>query len=854
MTIPSDSYTPRSLSSRGHILIAEDSPTQAQKLTWLLEQAGYEVRTAQHGRQALEMMQQQLPDLLITDVVMPEMDGYQLCQAVRKAFGMDVPVMLVTDLKAANDVLKGLKVGADNFLTKPYQGSYLLDQVEYLLSNQRLRGRRKMELGIEIEFGGERHYITSDRQQILDLLISTYHEAVHLNQQLVLNAEKLKTKVKLQSTQLRLATTLQACTSIAALFGTACEVLLSLKQIDAVWFSVQDADGNWHIEAGQMPAASNAVYQPPCRCLQQISGSATMAMPYCCELSQSFSVFQPHLCLPVQAAGGRIYALNLMFATDYGDFDDISDSVSILTQQIESNLQRVLLLIELEERVKQRTKELEQSERRFRAIVESELFGVVILSAAGIVLYQNGTAQKLLNYPPEQALSFQTLLTHENTSPPFSLPLDPRLLERPYAYRIHLADGNSLPVLLKFSHLDGDKQQLLAAFIDMTELRQAETRLAQMQRLESIASLTGGLAHDFNNLLSVILGNTDVLLDDSANQNDKDNASMTVKNAALSGAGLTKQLLAFASRQPLAAEQVNVKQVIQGLKQFIDRVIGKNILVKVNCEENIWPIFTDYSQLESALLNLSVNARDAMPNGGTLSIEAVNCRGLDFQETFSDEQIKGDFIRIEVRDSGEGIPENIQAKVFEPFFTTKAEGKGTGLGLAMVYGFVKQCQGYLQVESSPGDTRFALYFPPAMLNTENTLAGPIESLPYGKGQLVLVVEDNPNVRAIMVRHISSLGYRYLEAGDTDSAAQLLEQQGQDIRLVLTDFHLPGAQSGLDLVKQIVRDRPEMPVVLATGSSLDGEHHMLDSLSQLRLLRKPFRRHELADLIAELMKL
>ena len=216
-----DSDLRRSNASRADILVVEDSPTQAQKLAWLLEQANYSVRTVSNGREALQRMKVQLPELVITDVVMPEMDGYELSETIRNEFGFDVPVMLVTSLKSASDVLRGLKVGADNFLTKPYQNDYLLDQVDYLLSNRRLRGKRKMELGIEIEFGGERHFITADRQQILDLLISTYHESVYLNQELEHQSMKLKKQLQLQNIQMRLSNDLQACLSIEELFCTA---------------------------------------------------------------------------------------------------------------------------------------------------------------------------------------------------------------------------------------------------------------------------------------------------------------------------------------------------------------------------------------------------------------------------------------------------------------------------------------------------------------------------------------------------------------------------------------------------------------------------------------------------------
>lgn len=835
------------------ILIAEDSPTQAQKLTWLLEDADYEVRLARHGIEALDMMQQKLPDLLITDVVMPEMDGYQLCEAVRKIFGMDVPVMLVTSLKSSKDVLKGLKVGADNFLTKPYQGDHLLDQVGYLMSNRKLRGRRKMEVGIEIEFAGERHFITADRQQILDLLISTYHEAVHLNQELALNTDKLKATIKLQNTQLHLANALQKCSSVADILSAACELLLPLKQVDSIWFSVKDSTGNWQVNAGQMPKfISQDTFQLACQCLQGFGRDKNTFQPHRCELSQSIDDLLWHLCVPIDIDGKPSYALNLLFIKKYGIFEDVSDSIKLTANLIETNLQRVMLLNELEERVERRTEALAQSEQRFRAIVDSELFGAVMLSAEGKITYQNSTAQALLQYQPEQEVLLQTMLDSEQGTPIFNLPLDKRLLQRPYAFRLRRADGETVPVLLRFSHLDDENKSLLCAFIDMSDLKQAEEKLASMQRLDSIASLSGGIAHDFNNLLSVILGNTDILLDKSVSETDREKASITIQKAAQSGADLTRQLLAFARCQPLASETVDVKQVVIGLKQFIDRVISKDIQLEVNYEAETWPILTDYSQLERVLLNLAINAQDAMPHGGSLTINTVNCTDVDTTETLSHELIQGEFVRIEIRDSGLGIPSNILAKVFEPFFTTKKAGKGTGLGLAMVYGFVKQCKGFLQVESRPGETCFILYFPPYRESQKIRLDGVEKPLPHGNNQLLLVVEDNKDLRAIMVRHIHSLGYRCIEAENAEVAQEIILQQGKELSLVLTDFKLPGRQSGLDLISNIALSWPDLPVALITGSTIDVERKTRDALSQFSILKKPFRRHQLAKLIDKML--
>lgn len=838
---------------RANILIAEDSLTQAQKLTWLLEEAHYAVRCVRNGQQALQQMQQQMPDLLITDVVMPEMDGYELCQRVREAYGLELPVMLVTTLKSASDVLQGLKVGADNFLTKPYQSSYLLDQVDYLLSNRRLRGRRKMEMGIEIEFGGERHYITADRQQILDLLISTYHEAVHLNQELEFQSHKLRTTIQLQSVQLALADSLPGCHSMREVLTLSCQIIAPLTQIHAVWFSQQTTPAIWTVIAGQMPAGADGSEQPLCQCMLGMMSNAKTSVPFSCQLCRALQLQKPHLCIPVVALDGQVFAFNIVLNDGYGDYEDFRDSVSTFAHQIQTNLQRVALLTDLEGQVKDRTRQLEQSELRFRTIVESELFGVMLVdNASGQIVYQNATSSQMLAYPLEQSLLLQQLVIPDEALTILQLPLNQQLPDQPLSCHIRCYNGDCRPVLIKLSPLGTDTQTVIAAFIDMTELRKAQSRLQHMQRYESIANLTGGIAHDFNNLLTVIAGSIDELQQVNQRNAEQQAAIKTIKSMTQSGQSLTRQLLAFARRQPLAAEPVDVSQVLQGLAQFTQRLLGNKIQLDFRIDSGVWPVYTDYSQLESAILNLMLNARDAMPQGGKLTVVLQNVIAAHDQESFSDTPIQGDFVKIMVQDTGEGIAAENLAKIFEPFFTTKPEGKGTGMGLAMVFGFVKQSRGFLQVASEPGNTCFSLYFPPYKALAEVELDGPSEPALHGGDELILVVEDNPDILAILCRYIQSLGYRFITAADADSAFKLYQQHQQDIQLLLTDMNLSVGQSGIELIKAIRKLNSDLPSLLATGSGYDESDNDVVDLKRFRILRKPFRRHELAQCIAGLL--
>ncbi len=238
-----------------------------------------------------------------------------------------------------------------------------------------------------------------------------------------------------------------------------------------------------------------------------------------------------------------------------------------------------------------------------------------------------------------------------------------------------------------------------------------EERLSHVQRIESIVHLSAGIAHDFNNLLSVIMGNCDILLDRGLSESDYDQAAHNIEKAAQSGRRLTRKLLSFARQDELTFETVDAAKVVGGLSEFVDRVIGNHITVKVDCCDDPWPIVTDYNQFESALLNLALNARDAMSQQGSIVVSVRNKSNVATHETHGNATISGDFVVVRVADTGPGIPSDVLPKIFEPFFTTKSKERGSGLGLSMVYGFVKQSSAFICVDSNADGTAFEMYFP-----------------------------------------------------------------------------------------------------------------------------------------------
>ena len=378
--------------------------------------------------------------------------------------------------------------------------------------------------------------------------------------------------------------------------------------------------------------------------------------------------------------------------------------------------------------------------------------------------------------------------------------------------------------------------------------QETEAQLRQAQKMEAIGNLTGGMAHDFNNLLAVVIGNLDMLV--SARQTDAEvqDLGREALDAAVQGADLTKRLLAFARRQPLQPQIVDVNELIQSHAKLLHRLLGASIEVLLELSPDVWPTLVDRAQLEAALTNLATNARDAMPNGGRLSIVTIN-RHLDAEYAAQFPEVTpGDYVAIEVSDTGSGIPPEVLQRVFEPFYTTKERGKGSGLGLSMVYGFMKQTKGHVSVYSEPGvGTTFRLYLPPAAGATTAHVPAAIASEPRGRGEIVLAVEDVAQLRRVAVRQLTELGYHVVEAESVNSAIAVLENQPVDI--VFTDIVMPGGGTGFDLAKVIRRRWPDLPVVFTSGFADANLSHSGRGLAD-KILNKPFRRAELARALRE----
>lgn len=398
-----------------------------------------------------------------------------------------------------------------------------------------------------------------------------------------------------------------------------------------------------------------------------------------------------------------------------------------------------------------------------------------------------------------------------------------------------------------------EKNRLVARLLDETrsaaseEKRRSERRFAQAQKMEAIGQLTGGVAHDFNNLLAGIQGHAELIALEG-----KADASLVAPIIAATerGSDLVRRLLSVARKQALKPETVDVGQLIDGMTPLLSRTLGSGTWIKTRVEPTIWNARADLGELESAILNLVLNARDAMPRGGRLEIDCSNARAATIGALRRLGVRSGEFVQIAVRDSGNGMTAEVCERALEPFFTTKKFGEGSGLGLSTAFGFVRQSGGYLAIESQPGaGTTVRLFLPRSTIEPPAPrLATPETELAMGAGETILVVEDDVDVRTSVAGILSTLRYRVLSAPDAAEALRVIGSEG-GIDLVLTDVVLPGGISGVDLAERLAAEgRPAPPVAFMSGNPDGYRAEEAPPSTGRPLLAKPFLRHELAECV------
>jgi PAS domain S-box-containing protein len=495
-------------------------------------------------------------------------------------------------------------------------------------------------------------------------------------------------------------------------------------------------------------------------------------------------------------------------------------------------------------------RDLFESERSFRLVVENVVdYALYMLDPTGIITSWNVGGQRIKGYSSAEILGqhfsrFYTETDRANGKPARALRIareQGRYEEEGWRVR---KDGTFFWASVVIDPIREDGRLVGFAKItrDITERRDAQLRLEEMQKhlaeaqkLDALGQLTGGVAHDFNNILMIISGSLHFLKKSAGTDPKIQRAVSAIETATRRGAALTSQLLTFARRQSVNPRVINLSDRIEAIREVLDTGVGTSVRLALDLDRPIWPVTVDVSELETAIVNLVINARDAMPSGGTITIATRN--------TTADHPEDGDFVAISVEDSGQGIAPDVLDKIFDPFFTTKPIGKGTGLGLSQVHGFAHQAGGTVKVESELGrGTKVTI------LLRRDEIARSIDKTNIaevgGRGT-VLLVEDNPDVASVSTSLLEQLGYTVRRVPDADTALRDVELHNFD--LVFSDVVMPGKIDGLTLARRLREIRPDLPILLATGYS--------DAAAGVRgdfpILRKPYEIHQLSQAIAQL---
>jgi two-component system cell cycle sensor histidine kinase/response regulator CckA len=546
---------------------------------------------------------------------------------------------------------------------------------------------------------------------------------------------------------------------------------------------------------------------------------------------------------PVDQAELSIRVRNLLRLKAYGDHHDTYSRL-------------------LEGEVGSRTADLVESERLYRSTFDAAPVGIVHLSLAGRWLRVNQRMSDLLGYGRAELedVALSSLMQ------PADLETDIRAIGRMIGgltdrnvvdeRRYQRRDGTFVWGRVNtsiFRDADGVAVHFISVIEDITERRTLEAQVRQASKMDAVGRLASGVAHDFNNLLTVILGFTQFIAEDSTPNTEYRTELDEIAKAAQRAAALTRQLLAFSRQQVLYAAPIDVNGLITDMTGMLGRLIGEHIAVVLALGHDVAPALVDQGQLEQVVMNLVVNARDAMPTGGTIHISTSNVR-LDGSLSMGEDVVAGEYVAITVTDEGDGMSSETRRRIFEPFFTTKEAGKGTGLGLSTTYGIVKQSKGYITVRSElTRGTTFIVYLPrsaspvPALApRIESVLALPREA------RTILLVEDETAVRTLSARMLENAGFHVLQAENGDEATSLFDVHASEIALILTDVIMPGC-TGPELFQRLRTQTPGLRVVYMSGYSEQADIHMMGSDGGRAFVQKPFTSGDLVAKVRETLE-
>jgi len=824
------------------ILIVDDRETNRELLTTLLGYRNHRTVEAGDGLEGLERARAEVPDLIITDILMPTMDGYEFTRRLREdARTAAIPVVFYSAhylMQEANAL--AAKCGVDYVLAKPAEPEEVVRVVDAALG---LAPTTVPAPPVE-EFDREHIRVLTDKlsQQTgevgnlsarLEALIDVGHE---------LNVA--------QDASVLLA---RYCKAAREVIGATCSA-----------GCITDENGHAarrYCSAGLEPAETTAAC-PSCGLrgpavdgLVDQAAKRGRSLPDSAGCTPDIGPLESYLVVPILTRSrtyGWLGLGNRLGAGEFGAEDE--RLLSTLAAQLAVGYENSRLFEELKQRAEQLEHEVAErraSEEKYRMVMEEASDGIIIADRNGDILDANPRMLDMLGYTLQefQAMNLRQLVSPEDLArDPMRLHLLQTGAVTRKERRFLRRDGGSLEVEIGITALaDGRLQEIVR---DVSERKRLEMQLRQSQKLEAVGRLAGGVAHDFNNLLTVILGHSDMVLSAMDTHDRRRRDIEDIRDAGSRAAVLTNQLLAFSRKQVLQPKIISVGSAVASLTKMLGRLINSNIELATRSADDVWLTKVDPGQLDQVILNLVLNARDAMPLGGRLTIETAN-HAIEGPQLIDHPEVPpGDYVMLAVSDTGSGMDAETRSHLFEPFFTTKALGKGTGLGLSTVYGIVRQSGGYIWVYSEPNrGTIVKVYLPRAVEKLETSKPrNEYQPLPLGT-ETVLVAEDDERVRRLTVNVLGQLGYTVIEAADGEIALDIARQYSSAIHLLFTDIVMP-KKCGNEIAVEMRRERPEIKVLFSSGYTGDvvAQQGVLDP--SVPFLQKPFTPRTLAVKVRE----
>ena len=782
-----------------HVLLVVDDDELMLELTSTLCRQGLpdvKVVTASTGTQALQLARVEKPGVVVLDVKLPDIDGLEVCRQIRRdAVTANTHILMVTGiLMEAKDRIRGIESGADAYLFKPFDPAELLLQIKTLF-----RWWEAEQTQLEHLEG-----LVAQRTQAL--------AAANTGLQSEIAARK-QAEVGLRESEERFRQLFTEMSSGFALHEIIC-----------------DEDGRpcdyRFLEINHAFETMTGLRR------EQLLGRTVL------EVLPATEEYWIETYGRVALTGERVRFEN--FAQALGKHFEV-------VAYRPAPRQFAVMINDITER-----KRVEAENQRLAMAVEQAAESIAITDLEGTILYVNPALEQSSGYTRAELLGQNPrLLKSGKQDAAFYQQMWGTLLrgEMWQGTVINRRKDGALyeeeATISPIRNATGTVTNYVAIKLDVTRERQLEGQIQQSQKMESIGRLAGGVAHDFNNILQSIIGFSEILLADLAPGQAHFEEATEIQKAADRAAGLTRQLLAFSRRQLIVPTVLNLNDVVSNMHKMLHRLIGEDIQLVTKLAADLWRVKADAGQIEQVVMNLAVNARDAMPHGGRITVTSENVALQAEDVQYSTDARAGQFVRLTVSDTGTGIPPAILPRIFEPFFSTKGPGQGSGLGLSVVYGIAQQNNGWVHVYSQVGQgSAFKLYLPVHL--TAESAAAPTAAQarpPRGHGERILVVEDEPEIRRLAERVLRDAGYEVVLVGNAGEAYATFEREGGRFDMVFSDVVLPD-ENGIAVVEHLVQRKPGLAVLLCSGYTDERSRWQLIAEKKYPFLHKPYPAVEL----------